>query len=255
MKELKGFIVSYRKKFLLLKKRRLTDEEFVLRDYCIHVADWDETHIGKFGTFRETNKRLAEGLGCSESKVSRLKNSLVAKGELIKRSDDRMEIPSYWKYLPKNAYKLTKKREGLSNKFSKMKGEYAELQEPYAEMQGLTGGIISGSGIETQTNSVKKRGELAEMQGVNSPKSDLSSFKGKFSWEDVRGRRVHEYIVGTPEEMQVSVLRKKSLRAKQMVVSGFAPDSLYEPCFCKSGREFIDCCGPVMWKVLEGVTV
>ena len=78
-----GILASYRDKFTLLKEKHLTDEEFIFYEYAIHLADFDDKHIGKFGTFpRLTNEKLGDGLGWKIDKTGRNFKSLIKKGFL-----------------------------------------------------------------------------------------------------------------------------------------------------------------------------
>lgn len=257
MAELKGFIVSYRKKFLLLKKQRLTDEEFVLRDYCIHIADWDKTHKEKFGTFKKTNKELGVGLGWSESKVSRLRNKLVAKGMLVEQANGRMEIPNFWKYLPKNAYKLTKNHANFQEEIAEMQYDHAKVQESNAEMQGLNENKILGSEEKTYIDAEQNDIELAKMQPSLLVKSDIDSSKDIFNtlaYEEEKktsDEKFFRHAIAVLEKNHPLTLRKRLILEEQMAAAGFYPDSFHESCFCNSGKEFIDCCGPLVYESLK----
>jgi hypothetical protein len=45
-----GWYGTYRGKFLLLKNKVLTKEEFILYEASIAFADWDKNHTNKYGT-------------------------------------------------------------------------------------------------------------------------------------------------------------------------------------------------------------
>lgn len=133
-----GVLASYREKFLFLKEGCLTDEEFILYEYCIHQADFNENHIGKFGRFEMTNKEIGFALLCSEDKVGRCLRKLLEKGLLKRVNRRRIEVVDFYRYLPKNAYKRIKTKEELSYMqtiIANIKSENAELRKVNAKLR------------------------------------------------------------------------------------------------------------------------
>ena len=123
-----GILASYRDKFTLLKEKHLTDEEFIFYEYAIHLADFDDKHIGKFGTFpRLTNEKLGDGLGWKIDKTGRNFKSLIKKGFLKMRNDDRVEVIGFDRYIPKNAFKQKKIAPYLQEVTAEVRSEYAKM--------------------------------------------------------------------------------------------------------------------------------
>ena len=86
-KKLKGYQRASRERFLLLKNKILTHEEFIVYELAIAVTDWDRDH-DTYGTFDGTNQEIANLLGWkSDSTVSRHIQKLLKKGYLIKDSN------------------------------------------------------------------------------------------------------------------------------------------------------------------------
>lgn len=86
LKRLNGFQKADRKRFILLKDRRLTEEEFVLYELGIALAIWDKEKEA-YGTFEATNQELADILGWkSDTTALRHKKSLIRK-EFFKEVD------------------------------------------------------------------------------------------------------------------------------------------------------------------------
>jgi DNA-binding Lrp family transcriptional regulator len=109
-----GILASYREKFILLQEKILSDEQFVLYEFCIHQADFDVRHKDKFGTFQLTNRELGIRLGWSEDKVGRQIKVLLKYGLLIKRDYKTHEVVDFFRYLPKNAFQRVKNKEELA---------------------------------------------------------------------------------------------------------------------------------------------
>jgi hypothetical protein len=88
LKKLKGYQKANRDRFLLLYFNLLTFEEFVVYEFGIAMTDWDESHLETYGTFKVTNREIAEILGWkSDSQASRVKKSLLEKGYFTKIGD------------------------------------------------------------------------------------------------------------------------------------------------------------------------
>lgn len=143
-----GILASYREKFLLLKEKCLTDQEFILYDYCVHQADFDENHKGKFGTFEKTNIELAKGLGWSDDKVGRNINKLILRG-LLKKNDRRtIEIIDYYRFLPTHAFDRTKEGKELAylrEKIAKMRSQVANSREETAKLRNPTTNLVTNN--------------------------------------------------------------------------------------------------------------
>lgn len=166
-----GVLASYRDKFKLLKDKFLKDEEFILYDYCVHLADFDEKH-DNFGTFeRDTNEVLGSGLGWSGDKLRRNFNALLNKGALRLMGNRLVEVVGFTIYLPKQAFALKKSNDYLSGLFAEVSSENAIMQTSNANLR-KTDRILA-----TKTVAI----------------SDISSYK--VATINRRGREEYESIV------------------------------------------------------------
>lgn len=172
-----GVLASYRDKFLYLKEKVLTDELFILYEYCIHLADFDENHKGKFGTFQKTsNKELGQDLGWSEDKVGRNINALLKKELLKVMGGKQIEVVDYFRFLPKNAFSRVKNGEEtayLQENITKMRFQNAELRQENANLQNkvsdLTTNYASISDIvSSKVNSSLLRTEAEYQEMLDS---------------------------------------------------------------------------------------
>lgn len=152
-----GILASYREKFLLLKEKVLKDEEFVLYDFCVHQADFDEKHFGKFGTFQQTNKELAEGLGWSEDKVCRNIKTLFEKG-FLRKIDRKTEVVDFFRFIPRIAFKRTKQKEEiayLQEKIAKVRSQVANLHEESAKLHNSAPDLATNNTSISDISSYK----------------------------------------------------------------------------------------------------
>ena len=135
----KGLLASYRDKFLYLKEKALTDEQFILYEYCIHLADFDENHKDIFGTFQKTsNEELGLGLGWLKDKVARNLTTLLEHGLLKLLENNQIEVVDYYRFLPKNAFCRIKSGEETSyllKNIAKMRSQNAEMREENANLR------------------------------------------------------------------------------------------------------------------------
>lgn len=91
---LKGYHRTFRGRFLLLQRKDLKDEEFILWEFGYSVlADWDKTH-DTYGTFSHTWIEIGMLLGWSDSKVSRTSQELFKKG-FWEREDTKIRVCGY----------------------------------------------------------------------------------------------------------------------------------------------------------------
>lgn len=91
---LKGYHRAFRGRFLLLQRKDLRDEEFILWECSYSVlVDWDKKH-NTYGTFSHTWVEIGMLLGWSDSKVSRASQELFKKG-FWKRENTRIRVCGY----------------------------------------------------------------------------------------------------------------------------------------------------------------
>lgn len=121
----------YRSRHLIARRLKLDDGEYRLWDLYLALYDWDDKHKETYQTVIATDATLASILGCSPSKVCRVKKLLLKKG-LIKE----IGRSAYFVIqLPQPVSNL----EELQNDIAKMQDETALMQENIAELQGNQG--------------------------------------------------------------------------------------------------------------------
>lgn len=142
-----GVLASYRENMALIREHVLTEEQYVLYEYCIHRADFDEKH-DKFGTFQLSIKQIAEDLGTTDDSVRRWIRPLLLSGLIKFRGNNTFEITEYKRYLPTYAYKLTKTGEQtafIQHFIAKLRTVNAELKNKSAKMRKLQHDSASNS--------------------------------------------------------------------------------------------------------------
>lgn len=172
IKRLKGYQRGFRGRFLLLKNRILTDEEFILWDLSFSVlADWDKkNHSDNYGTFSYTQEEIGFFLGWDKTKVCRRSNKLFKKNFWVKRLDNRILVVGFdiTEYLTE----ITKQK-GIVN-----------LQEYISERQlddvKMKQKIESLQHYSPKENSILQARKVVEMQSPI-PKEPLVSSKGNIT--------------------------------------------------------------------------
>ena len=71
LKKLIGWYGTYRGRFLLLKNKVLTKEEFILYEASVAFADWDKDHTNTYGFLDLKQDEFEILLGVSDGFVSR----------------------------------------------------------------------------------------------------------------------------------------------------------------------------------------
>lgn len=122
LKKLKGYQKAPRGRFLLLKERRLTHEEFLLYELGVAISDWDSRHE-TYGVFKATNQEIAGILGWSSDTTALMhKNSLIKKGMFIVNDDGSISARGFEKWLlrksksSENESEVAKTQSGSSNR-------------------------------------------------------------------------------------------------------------------------------------------
>lgn len=125
LKKLRGYQRAPRDRFLLLFYKVFAQEELALYELGIAITDWDSTHIDTYGTFKATNKQIANILGWkNDSSVSRYKKSLIKKGYFKLDSDGRIQIKGF------NLWELRQKKSAENQeKFAELQTDSAKIQE------------------------------------------------------------------------------------------------------------------------------
>lgn len=153
-----GVVGSYGEEFILLQQHFITDEQFLLYCFCIHQADFDTNHKGKYGTFQLTNKQIAEDLGWSEDKVGRNLIGLLEK-DILKRINRRtIEVVDYYRFVIKNALKRTKEKQEivyLREKIAKLQPQPVKLREQNAILRNKTTDFASEDTTISDISSYK----------------------------------------------------------------------------------------------------
>ncbi len=95
-RRLNGFQKASRERFKILTAQILTQEEFLLYELGVAIADWDKRHVDTYQSFEATNQELGNILGWkSDSTAFRHKLSLLKKGYFIKRPDGRIIVKGF----------------------------------------------------------------------------------------------------------------------------------------------------------------
>lgn len=171
LRKLNGYYGTYRGKFLLLKKRVLNKEEYILYDASIAFADWDKkNHPDKYGSFDLTQLEIEKLIGCSEGFVSRYSKGLIKKGFWKKRKDGRTQVVGFELTEIQTLKSITKKN------------KIVDLQKYIAEMQN---GFVNSQVLVTKIQIDTPKGEddnhmqsLANLQNRSSKADLISSNNG-----------------------------------------------------------------------------
>ena len=171
-KRIKGYQRGFKGRFLLLKNRILTDEEFILLDLSFSVlADWDKkNHSDNYGTFSYTQEEIGFFLGWDKTKVCRWSNKLFKKNFWVKRLDNRIMVVGF--DITEHLTEITKEK-GVVN-----------LQEYISERQ--LDDVKMKQKIEKLQLNIPKENSIIRTQGVVkiqslASKKPLVSSKGRFN--------------------------------------------------------------------------
>lgn len=95
LKKLIGWYGTYRGRFLLLKNKVLTKEEFILYEASVAFADWDKDHTNTYGFLDLKQDEFEVLLGVSDGFVSRYGTKLLDKGFWRKRQDGLIQVMGF----------------------------------------------------------------------------------------------------------------------------------------------------------------
>jgi len=169
-KKYSGWYGTYRGKFLLLKNKVLTKEEFILYEASIAFADWDKNHFNKYGTLDLKQHDIEYLIGVSDGFVSRYGKNLIKKKFWNKRDDGLIQVVGFELIEISLLTEMTKKNLII------------DLQKYFADQQ---------IGVEnSQQKFANLQKSLSKEKGINQPqkfanlqrivsKSDLVSYKDK----------------------------------------------------------------------------
>ncbi|PWU24082.1 hypothetical protein C5B42_00710 [Candidatus Cerribacteria bacterium 'Amazon FNV 2010 28 9'] len=93
-RKLHGYHGTYRGKFLLLQRKILTKEEFILYDASLSFADWDKDK-STYGTFDLSQLEIQLLLGFSEGYVSKYSKKLFQLHFWEERDDGRILVSGF----------------------------------------------------------------------------------------------------------------------------------------------------------------
>jgi len=169
-KKLVGWHGAYRGKFLLIKNRILTKEEYILYDASIAFADWDKNHTNTYGSLDLKQDEFEVLLGVSDGFVSRYGKNLFTKGFWRKRKDNLIQVIGFELIEINLLNKITKK-----DLIVDMQKYIADLQTNVADPQQENANFQQNFSKEENINQPQK---VADLQQVVS-KSNLVSYKDK----------------------------------------------------------------------------
>lgn len=148
IKKLRGYQKAPRDRFLLLRDKKLTQEEFLVYEVGIDLTDWDGRHTETYGTFQATNREIAEILGWkSDSTVSRYRASLIKKG--------------YFRLTPSSRLKALDFDKRQLRKPANMQITRAEMQEEVAKMQTTSANIEENRSENSVYSLVSSKGSVS----------------------------------------------------------------------------------------------
>jgi predicted transcriptional regulator len=134
MSSLPSFRVYFDNKFDLVAQGLLNTKEIFLYEYGASLADFDEKHINTYGTFKQSDKEIAEALGWSPTTVYRHRKKLEEVGLFVRLKNKATKVNFYWTMDPNNAFKL--KKSSKNNIFAELKKKYSDLKSVISFLQG-----------------------------------------------------------------------------------------------------------------------
>lgn len=132
LSSLHGFNKAPKERFKLLVDRVLDRQEFLVYEFCLAIATWDDDNYpDKYGTFSATNIDVAEILGWSESNISRIRGRLVSKGYFKKLDNGRTWVKDF------DEWRLRIRDVSEQAKSAYKQDQLAQTQKPPAPMQEI----------------------------------------------------------------------------------------------------------------------
>jgi len=171
MNRLNGYDPHFRGRFLLLRRKLLSDSEFILWDLGFSaLAEWDrKNHDPKdYGSFNYQKTEIGYLLGWHKSKVSRKAEKLFSLGLWVKK-DNRVFINGF--DIRDNFAQISKDKKviDLQEYFAILQPAVAEPQPSVADLQQQT----------SKGNGTVSPQSVAILQ-PSRPKAPLVSFKSEF---------------------------------------------------------------------------
>lgn len=172
MNRLNGYDPHFRGRFLLLRRKLLSDSEFILWDLGFSsLAEWDrKNHDPKdYGSFNYQKTEIGYLLGWHKSKVSRKAEKLITLGLWVER-DNRIFVNGF--DIRDNFAQISKNKKviDLQEYVAILQPVVAEPQPPVADLQRQTS---KGSRVVSPQS-------VAILQPPR-PKASLVSFKNEFN--------------------------------------------------------------------------
>lgn len=179
---------------------------------------WNEVdHPDRYGVAEITQKELADYLYWTESKVSRVLPKLLEKNPGFVKDGDKYIANDFDAFV----YRVACQRE----KVIREKQRELELEQ-LAKRRAL---------FSEPKGQVSTPQFTSQVQPATTPSSDITSdsFKG--------------YSL---EEKSTAKLETLSEKKQRLLAKGHTEQELMEPCFCESGKRFMDCCVDIIDDVL-----
>ncbi|OGE72140.1 hypothetical protein A3H40_02110 [Candidatus Daviesbacteria bacterium RIFCSPLOWO2_02_FULL_38_15] len=152
LRKLNGYYKSPKAKFLLIKERRLTSEEFLLYEFGIAIASWDPNRPEIYGIFSAPNIQIAEILGWKrDSSVSRYKKRLIEKGFFIEEPAG-IRLLGFEKWQIKKWDKKPEESATLQDEVAKVQKQSAKTQENQPQINNSSLGSYKDS-IDSKLNN------------------------------------------------------------------------------------------------------
>lgn len=216
MRSFNGVLPFYRRDFQTYK--HLNSNEKVLRWGILSNMVWNEVdHPDRYGVAEISQKELADYVSWTESKVSRVLPKLLKKNPGFARDGDKYIADDFDAFV----YRVACQRE----KVIREKQRQAELEQLAKRKASVS------ESKEQVSTSQFANGNQTDV----TPSSDITSdsFKGYSLGED-------------------NVVSKETFAAKKqrLLANGHNEQVLMDPCFCGSGKRFIDCCADFIDEVL-----
>ena len=170
-KKLRGYQKAPRDRFYLLHMGVLTTEEFVVYELCIAITDWDDGkgHDEIYGKFQATNKQIAEICGWkSDSQVSRIRKSLLSKGQFIKEGEQfRVEGFEKWQLRKNPLAKMQANRANPQPRIANSQGELAKTQDVHVQNSDYP--LVSSKGELSLPSTDEKTSDSEEVDPDDIP--------------------------------------------------------------------------------------
>lgn len=213
---LNGMRPAYRADHLKLKG--LSNGAYRLHQIYIDLTVWDKGY-SSYGSVKESDSRIAKFFLCrNKSTISVYRRELLVKG-FIKVEKGKVKVTGVEeRFLVTSSIAQKRVKEGL---------EFGEYDQAVENIQP-----VSLENTNTQPpETPQPRDPIVE--------EALIAFNGELSFN--------------PATPPVSSISSPMDKRRKLIMGGFYPESLDEPCFCQSGKRLIDCCAIDVYESLKGI--